>query len=194
MANSRKTGKSRDRAYWILDKRQIECLASVPRAEILDWLASSGPQSVSELAASLDRQPSSLYHHLQKMIDVGLVEEAGSQTVYRRTEKLYKTPSRRMRLKRALSDGKHDELMARSATAMCNQFQRDFTSGLSNPAAKRTGAYRDLGFYRFVGRPSAEGLKEVNKHLDAIAELLWTDQDPDRPAVSLGWIMSPLKR
>jgi len=194
MANSGKARRAADKAYWILDKKQIACLTSVPRAEILDWLASSGPQSVSELAASLDRQPSSLYHHLQKMMDVGLVEEAGSQTVYRRTEKLYKTPSRRMRLKRALSDGKHDPLMARSVTAMCNQFQRDFANGLDNPSAKRTGQYRNLGFYRFVGRPSAEGLKEVNKHLDAIAELLWTDQDPERPAVSLGWIMTPLKR
>jgi len=194
MANSAKASRSKDKPYWILDKQQIACLASVPRAEILDWLASSGPQSVSELAASLDRQPSSLYHHLQKMMRVGLVEEAGTQSVYRRTEKLYKTPSRRMRLKRALSDGKHDPWMAKSVAAMSNQFQRDFTSGLKNPGAKRAGPYRDLGFYRFVGRPSAKGLKEVNRHLDAIAEILWNDQDPDRPAVALGWIMAPLKR
>lgn len=194
MARHGKKNRSGDRAYWILDKQQIACLASIPRAEILDWLASSGPQSVSELATSLDRKPSSLYHHLQKMIRVGLVEEAGTRTVYRRTEKLYKTPSRRMRLKRALSDGKHDPLMARSVAAMSNQFQRDFSTGLDNPTAKRTGQYRDLGFYRFVGRPSASGLKQVNQHLDAIAEILWTDQDPDRPAVALGWIMAPLKR
>ena len=194
MAKSGKPARSGQQAYWILDKQQIACLTSVPRVEILDWLASAGPQSVSELAASLDRQPSSLYHHLQKMLDVGLVEAAGSQTVYRRTEKLYKTPSRRMRLKRALSDGDHDPLMARSVTAMCNQFQRDFASGLANPRAKRSGQYRDLGFYRFVGRPSADGLKEVNKHLDAIAEILWADQDQARPEVSLGWIMAPPKR
>lgn len=194
MANGGKASRSKDKPYWILDKRQIACLTSVPRAEILDWLASSGPQSVSELASSLNRQPSSLYHHLQKMIKVGLVEEAGTQSVYRRTEKLYKTPSRRMRLKRALSDGNHDPLMAKSVAAMSSQFQRDFATGLEYPGAKRAGQYRDLGFYRFVGRPSASGLREVNRHLDAIAEILWSDQDPERPAVALGWVMAPLKR
>lgn len=183
-----------NKAYWILDERQLECLTSAPRAEILDWLCSSGPQSVSDLAGSLNRKPSSLYHHIELMMQVGLVEEVGTRTVYRRTEKLYATPSRRMRLKRALADGNHDELMDRTVAAMTKQFAKDFSAGLGDGQARRTGPYRDLGFYRFVGRPSREGLKEINGHLEAIADILWSDQDPERPAVALGWVMAPLKR
>jgi len=190
MAKSKKGKK----AYWILDEQQLECLTSAPRAEILDWLCSSGPQSVSDLARSLNRNPSSLYHHVEQMMRVGLIEEAGSRTVYRRTEKLYATPSPRMRLKRALADGHHDELMDATVAAMTRQFRKDFSTGLGDQRASRTGQYRDLGFYRFVGRPSREGLKEINGHLEAIADILWTDQDQDRPAVALGWVMAPLRQ
>jgi DNA-binding transcriptional ArsR family regulator len=186
--------KTDNKAYWILDQRQLECLASAPRAEILDWLCSSGPQSVSDLASALNRKPSSLYHHIELMMQVGLVEEAGTRTVYRRTEKLYATPSRRMRLKRALADGDHDDLMEQTVASMTKQFRKDFSAGLDDEHARRTGQFRDLGFYRFVGRPSREGLKAINDHLDAIADILWTDQDPERPAVALGWVMAPLKR
>lgn len=194
MASSSAKKTSTSKAYWILDERQIECLASAPRAEILDWLCSSGPQSVSELAHSLNRKPSSLYHHIELMMRVGLVHEAGSRTVYRRTEKLYATPSRKMRLKRALAEAKHDDLMDQTVAAMSRQLRKDFATGLENDGAKRTGQLRDLGFFRFVGRPSREGLKEINQHLDAIADILWADQDLNRPVVSLGWIMAPLDR
>ena len=194
MVRSSATTKTRKKDYWILDRRQIECLASAPRAEILDWLSSSDPLSVSDLATTLNRKPSSLYHHIEMMLKVGLIEEAGTRTVYRRTEKLYATPSRRMRLKRALVEGHHDELMDKTVSAMTKQLGKDFSTGLKNDAAKRTGQYRNLGFYRFVGRPSRDGLKEINKKLDAISEILWSDQDPNRPVVSLGWVMTPSKR
>ncbi len=191
MSKSSKNKQTSNKPYWILDDRQLECLASAPRAEILDWLCSSGPQSVSDLARSLNRKPSSLYHHIELMMEVGLIREAGSRTVYRRTEKLYGTPSRRMRLKRALAEGNHDGLMETTVAAMTRQFHKDFAAGLEIDRAKRTGPQRDLGFFRFVGRPSRDGLREINQHLDAIAEILWNDQDLDRPAISLGWVMAP---
>lgn len=180
------------RAYWILDRKQIECLASVPRTEILDWLCSAGPQSISDLAQALNRNASSLYHHVERMLDVGLVQEAGTRPVYRKTEQLYAVPSKRMRLKRALVESEHDDLMQGIVNAMARQFTKDFASGLTNGRARRSGRYRDLGFFRSVGRPSKQGLAEINRHLDAIAEILWNDHDPAARAVTFGWVMAPV--
>ena len=178
--------------YWILDRNQIKCLASAPRAEILDWLCSAGPQSISDLAHALNRKPSSLYHHIELMRKVGLVRVAGERPVYRKTEKLYSVPSRRMRLKRALADGDNDDLMGDIVAAMTRQFDKDFSAGLDAAGARRSGRYRDLGFFRFVGRPSKQSLASINAHLDAIAELLWNEQDADSGSVAFGWVMAPL--
>ena len=180
-----------NRPYWILDRKQIECLASAPRAEILDWLCSSGPQSISDLARALNRSAPSLYHHIELMREAGLVREAGRRPVYRKSEKLYSVPSRRMRLKRALVEGEHDDLMQTIVTALTRQFDKDFRNGLANGRARRSGRYRDLGYFRFVGRPSKQGLARINEHLEAIAEILWADQDADASAIAFGWVMAP---
>ena len=35
-------------------------------------------------------------------------------------------------------------------------------------------------------------MKQINKHLAAIGELLWNERDEDAPLVSLTWTLAPL--
>src|SRR5689334_10101526 len=97
-----KPARADQRTYWILERRQIACLASPRRQDILDRLVATGPCSVREFCAAVGLAPSAAYHHLRRLEAVGLVVEAGTRVVNRRTERLYAPRAPRMRLARAL--------------------------------------------------------------------------------------------
>ncbi len=178
-------------AMWILDPAQLRCLASSTRMDIVDHLAGRGELSIAELARALGRQPSSLYHHLEKLLEVGLVVETGSRVTNRRSEKLYATPSRRMRLQRALADPANAEVMRDVVQALSRQAQRDFAAGQSLPDARAEGAGRNLGFFRLVGRPDADALAKINALLAEVGEIMWEEAPGDSPAITLTWVMAP---
>jgi hypothetical protein len=70
--------------------------------------------------------------------------------------------------------------------------RRDFTHGTRSPHACVRGPRRNLGFFRLVGSPDRAALTEINRHLDRIAELLWTRQHERSPSISLAWTLTPL--
>ena len=178
-------------AYWVLKRDQVQALASAMRMDMVDHLASAGPQSIKSLAADLGVKPSALYHHINKLLSVGLILEAGTQVENRKSEKLYRTPSPRMRLKRALDETALNTEVNKVADALARQANRDFHNGRGTKAARTDGPGRNLGFYRAMNRPSPENLEKINQKLDEIAELLWEDQDDGQPQISLSWIMAP---
>lgn len=183
---------SKSENYWIIRQDQIACLTSPVRTDIVDHLATRGPLSIREVAEEIGKQPSAIYHHIRKLEEVELLSEVGSRLVNRRTEKLYATPARRMRMIRALGDPDNAGLMGYMVAALARQAERDFRTGLDHSARKTEGPQRNLGFFRLVNRPSRQSLKEINRKLDEIAEILWQDQDPNAPLMVLSWTMAPL--
>ncbi|HZV57981.1 MAG TPA: helix-turn-helix domain-containing protein [Sphingobium sp.] len=180
-----------DAPLWILRKDQIVCLSSAVRMDMVDQLAGRGPMSIRELAAAIGMQPSAIYHHLRKLVAVELVREAGTRVVNRKSEKLYETPSRRMRLRRALEDPANAALMRDIVEALCRQAERDFAAGQAAGGSAAPGEARNLGFFRLIARPGPEALGQINARLEEVAEIMWRAPDPDQPALALTWIMAP---
>lgn len=177
---------------WIMREDQLECLVSATRTDIVDHLAAHGPMSVKELAVAIGMQPSALYHHIDKLLEVGLVVEQGSRVANRKQEKLYATLSRRIRLRRALEEGQHKDIMNRIVATLGRRAERDFARGQEHASACADGNARNLGFFRLVARPNAEKLARINALLGEVAELMWEDADPDGDVVALTWVMAPV--
>lgn len=177
----------------MLQPEQIEALASPVRSDLIDRLSAGGEMSVRELAEDMALKPSSLYHHLRKLLAVGLVEAATTRRVNRRNEQLYRTVAPRMRLRQALAEPSCHAAMGRMAAALARQADRDFASGLADPDARIDGPARNLGVFRLVGQPAPEALARINAHLDAIAELMWDARCADAPMLSLAWTMAPIR-
>ncbi|MGH7726687.1 MAG: ArsR/SmtB family transcription factor [Candidatus Eiseniibacteriota bacterium] len=177
--------------YWILRRDQILCLTSPRRQDILDRLSTSGPAPVRAFAREIGLAPSAAYHHVRKLVEAGLLREAGTRTVAGRAERLYAAAAPRMRLARALDDPASRSDLARVVAAMCRQMSRDFASGIRRPEAKSRGRGRNLGFYRLVAAPSPSTLARLNRYLDAIAELLWKPGRPEAPLLAFGWTLAP---
>lgn len=191
-ATRRKARPAGSDTYWVLRPDQLDVLTSSVRSDIIDHLVGRGPMSIKQLAASLGRQPSSIYYHIEMLQKVGLVVEAGSQVSNRRTEVLYQTPAPRMRLMKALSNPKNAPVLKKMVGVLNRQAQRDFEQGMSHPEVRTEGPQKNLGFFRLINRPSPESMAEINRHLDRIAEILWEERDMSQPLVALAWTLTPL--
>lgn len=178
--------------YQITRPEQIAALTSARRHDIADRLAAGGPMSIKELAEQVGAKPSALYHHIEKLREVGLVVEAGSRVVNRKREQLYTTPAPRMRLLAALASGKHEKGMNGIVAALSRQMARDFKAGARSAVKVVDGADKNCGFFRLVGRPSPAQLARLNACLIEIAEIMWKAENPDAPLLGLGWVMAPL--
>ena len=188
-----RTDNAAQETYWILRQDQLECLTSPVRADILDHLSGRGPLTVRDLSASLGRKPSSLYYHLEILVETGLVVVAGEDTSGRRPEVLYRALAPRMRARRALGEPANRTIMSQMAEAALRQAVRDFERGLARDDAKTEGPERTLGFYRSVNRCDPATLAKVNEHLDEIAELLWSARDEEEPLLTFAWAMAPTR-
>lgn len=178
---------------WIDDPRQLRCLASPVRMDIVDHLAGRGPMPIKDLAREIGRAPSSIYHHVRLLLRVGLVVEAGVQVLNRKSERLYATPAPRMRLKRALGDKRHKRVMREIVGALARESERDVARGLDHPRARTDGSARNLGFFRFVNRIDRRSLERVNALLDEIAELVWQAPAPNGEVVTFTWTLAPVE-
>jgi len=180
-----------DHDEWVLEPEKLECFVSTTRMDIVDHLAGRGPMSIKELARAVGKRPSSLYHHIEKLEAAGLIQESGARTVNRKQERLYATPSRRMRLKRALEDEANRDVMRRVVASLSRQAERDFARGQECEDARASGADRNLGFYRMVAKPGSERLQRINALLDELGELMWEEAEDEEDAVVLTWVMAP---
>ena len=183
-----------DGVYWILDPAQIACLASPRRHDIIDRLVASGPLSIKALAAIIGAEPPALYHHIKKLLAVGLVVEAGSRVVRRKREQLYAAAGRRMRLSRALDDPRNRDLFVQVAASLCRQMDRDFRRGSMSSATVTHGDGKNLGVSRLIGSPGPEGMAAINKKLHEICEILWDSANGTGELVCLSWVIAPIER
>lgn len=178
--------------YWIDAPRQLRCMVSARRHDIVDRLAASGRMAVKDLARMIGAKPSALYHHVRQLVAVGLVVEAGHRVVRRKREQLYETPSPRMRLYRALQDRRNAPTFKRIVGGVGRQMERDFRRGIASPRTRTSGPYRNLGLFRLVGAPTPATLSEINAHLSEIAELMWQSPAAGTELISLAWTLAPI--
>lgn len=178
--------------YWISEPRQLVEMASPRRQDIVDRLAATGPLSIKELAAQIGARPSALYHHIERLLAVELIVPAGWRTVRRKREQLYGARAKRMRILRALAEGKQQPLMEKIVGSLARQMERDFRAGGTSPSREADGPQRNYGFFRLIGQPGAKDLARINDRLQEIAEILWDRREEDAPIVCLEWIMTPL--
>ena len=181
-----------DDTYWVLDRDQIDALASPRRHDIVDRLVASGPLSIKELAGMIGAEPPALYHHIKKLLKLGLVVEAGHRVVRRKRELLYRAPAKRMRLSRALDDPANRDVFIQMFTALSRQMARDYRRGALSPQARTHGEDKNLGFAHQIGRPSPRQLALINRKLEAIAEILWDSPGKGEGLIGISWVVAPV--
>ncbi len=180
--------------YRISRPDQIRALTTPARQELIDALLSSGPASVSEIAAVLGRPADSLYHHIRILQKKGLVVTAEVRRRGRRDEVVYDVPGRPMRIDYDLGNRKVSAGIIKVIGAMLRIAQRDFNEAVAAGTAAVDGPYRDLWAARlkgWIGRPQ---LKRLNGHLQGICKIMLSlKRQPGSQLLSLAFVIAPLK-
>lgn len=144
---------------------QRDALTSPIRLEILGLFTAPGPLSVRQLAERMGRSPSSVHYHVNLMVEVGLLREAGSRSRGTRSETLYEPVRRTVRFRGTPHPGEADATL-RTMAAAFRMAERDLEAALDG------GGDAGLMATRIHFRGDRELVSEVRRHLRAVLDLL----------------------
>ncbi len=185
---------TRDKRYLIDQPDQIASLASPMRQEIVDSIQASGPSSVADLARQLGCPADSLYYHVARLAEAGLLIEHGVRRSGRKDEAVYDLPGPGMRLHYDPSDPENVSAVNKVIVSMLRVAERDFRAGFNPELAVVEGAGRNLRGYRAKAWLTEEELGELNELLERIDAILTRAKDPGpRRLHAFTWVLSPAK-
>lgn len=158
--------------YVVESHEQLEALSSPARRELIDAVQLLGPCAIAEVAEALGKPADSLYYHVRKLLQVGLLKQVALRRGVRRDEAVYDLPGRPLRLRFNLDHDDTSDLIVSSAAATLRLTERSFRAAVERRQGQYGGPKRDLLCERYRRPLNASELQEVNNHLDAIVEVL----------------------
>ena len=185
----------RRRTLRLDDPASVRTLASPARIEIIEALQVGGPATVAQIADRLGRRPDSLYHHLRRLEQAGIVEECDRVTEGGRAARVLRmtaetveaglgpkaTPGQR----RAISD---------VAAPVLRIGERDVRRAAMSPDARTGGKRRNLHASRNKLWLTRTELEELNEELDELCRRYATRERGDRSELfALTTVLVPLE-
>lgn len=178
---------------------QRSALSSPLRLEILGLFTSPEPLAISDMAPLMGRSAGSLYHHVGILEKAGLLVRTGTRPKGKRHEALFRPAADRIEMEAQPADGAPDELAVKTMAAAFRMAERDMAAALDTGGYRQDGSGRNLFALRVHLRASPRVLGKLNKHLQAIEDLLHAEAaKKPRPSandehLSLTLALLPLK-
>lgn len=173
----------------------LGALVSTVRQEIVDTIeAIGGEVAVADIAAQLGRPADGIYYHLRRLVDSGVLREGDDRGDGR--GRRYRTAvqrGKRVRLKYGRGSRADNTTVARVVVGMLRTAERDFDRALHGGAAIGAGPLRDLWASRLKGWVDEADLREINRLLERLSQLLQQPKTAQRDRlVSLAWVLAPI--
>jgi len=179
--------------YILRNPEQVAVLGSAVRLQIADLLSSEGEASVPELARRLGRSPESLYYHVRKLAEVGIVEVAGERRVRTGFEAVYRLVAPEIRIDPKERSRPYLHALARCCAAMLRQTSRDYRRSIEGGGAVLEGESRDVALRRHTVRLDPEGLAKLNSLLEEIPHVLREHESTNGgQSFALTFVLTPL--
>jgi predicted transcriptional regulator len=160
---------------------QQKALASPLRLEIIGLFTGPDALAITDMAARMGRPAGSLYHHVGILEDAGLLQRAGTRPKGKRYEALFKPAACRIEMEAKPGEKDAAGHARRAMAAAFRMAERDLEAALHRDDLKREGPGRNILATRAHMRVPPRLLARLNKHLQAIEELLVSEagKDPD---------------
>jgi predicted transcriptional regulator len=178
---------------------QRAALASPLRLEILGLFTNPEPLAISDMALFMGRSAGSLYHHVGILEKAGLLLRSGTRPKGKRYEALFLPAASRIELEARSEAGDEVDLVVKTLAAAFRMVERDLAAAINDGNCKQEGPGRNLFATRMHMRASPRLLGKLNKHLNAIEELLTaaatneSKPSPDDQHLSLTLALLPLR-
>jgi predicted transcriptional regulator len=161
----------------IEDAKTLSVLTNPVRWEILGALMALDKCSAADIARFTARSRTSIYPHLQKLIDAGLVHEAGTQLMGKRYEQHYRPCATTIRTKFIQDDPDNLDFHITFAKALARFMARKYEHAANSPSANSRGDSRNL----HCGSHTAWVNKEQLAKLNAMINEIWKFCDATQP-------------
>lgn len=192
--------KKRAELHVVRGPRGRKALSSPLRLEILGQFTNLGGLSVAELAERMGRPPASLYYHVKILQKAGILRQSGTRGDGSSRETIYEPVASRFELETGKGTAAKTDASKTVASAL-RMTQKDFDAALSGETtgASTEGAERNFYLSRVHARLSPRVLGRVNRHLQAIEDLLRREEErggrpgPKDQFVSLTVALLPLR-
>lgn len=151
---------------------KVRALSSPLRIEIIERLQALGPRSIAELARLLGRRRDTLYHHVRKLVAVGVLDEQGQRATGHRPERVYALTSARVAVAKHVASHADADLARRTAASVLRLTMRNLESAIS--ARRRRGAQtpRAVMVARHKARLTAEQLADLHHRIATVQRFL----------------------
>ncbi len=160
--------KSIKNEHVISDSEDMWVLASPIRMEVLNAACALEECSAGEIAVFTGRSRTSIYPHIEQLVEAGLMFEGDVRLAGKRYEQLYHPVARTIRILHNLSDPDVVAYHQAFGKSVCRMAARVYTKAMTNPKAVVRGPLRDT----YIGIVSTwlddESLEEVNRLIDQI--------------------------
>lgn len=140
------------------------------RHEIHQVVLSQGEASVREIAEQMGRKPASLYRHIDRLVEVGLLIDIGTKSTARRDAKIYSTELEFMRYSPRKPE--MTKALGEFARSSFKDTGHKITKVLDAGSAVLPVPLRDTYFGNPAGWLDEDELTELNEHIDAIIGLM----------------------
>lgn len=134
------------KTHRVSKRKELEVLASPARLELLGLFEAKRELSVQEMAAELGKPVASLYFHVHKLVDAGLLVERGQRGDGRRAQTTYAAIAERVELPLHPASRASREAAAKTVRAILRQAEREFAAAVegghfaTDPPASEHGA------------------------------------------------------
>lgn len=195
-ANTSIVTRATSTPFLIDSPAMLRALNSPVRQEIVDAFVAAGPCTIAELAHHLGRASDSLYFHVKRLAEVGLLVERDSRRDGRHVASVYDVPGRPIRIRyRAGSQG---AARARSIDSVVQGAirlgARDFSRAVASGSASTEGRGRNLWGGRAKGWVDEHDLAELNTLIERASAILHGGRPgPGRRPASFTFVLAPVQ-
>lgn len=183
-----------------LTPEQARALASPLRLEIVGLFGGERRLSIADMAERMGVRAGSLYHHVGRLESVGILRRDGTRRKGKRDEALFTVALEVLELELDTKDAEANDRARRAIGSAFRMAERDFSCALERDDLRIEGEDRNFIAARFHLRASPRVLARVNKHLDAVYDLLVREggrrrpkPGPDDQYLSLTFALLPLR-
>ena len=181
------------RQFDIKSHEQLRAMAEPIRTEIVEIVSFLGPCSIRQLARYMGRKRPALHFHVARLMEVGLLLEAGDRGEGRQREMLYRTVGAPIYMLYDREDPLNVDMTIRYSKNILSRAQRQLASSFSSGRAVTDGPERDTHATQMTAWLTKSELARLNKTIAKLDDLLKpSDKIEGRELYSLTLGLAPV--
>ena len=185
--------RTKDGRLLLTEPAEVRATAGAVPHQLISVLERERRGTVTELAGHLGLPPGSLYYHVRKLRDAGILLEGERRTTGGRDEVVYELAGREVVYDPEANTPPFLTELARTIRTRLRWLERACVKALSHPKTLRKGKQRNLMLAHHHARLGPRDRAELHRRIEELEAFLQERDDPRREDfVHVTFVMVPM--